>query len=540
MRGTQRVYHTPQIEAHLANNTEGVIATEFNRLDTRRTGKIQRAQDCSRLTVPGLFPEEGFSETMELPDVFSSLPARGVMSLSSRMVSAIYPLNQAPFFNFELDQAFVPQGADPTETMSSLSRLDRKIMDKLSSTNLRQELFVLFQHLIVVGDALFECLDDYNFRIHRLDQYVVCRYPDGRVKRIILREWVDPEAVPEDWPEVDTHNRHDEAYSNGPTSDHLPFYTDILWDSDEKKWYVTKEYCGVVVDEGTYDINPYIPQSWSRVAGEDYGRSLVEEHIGDIRTLETITKALVEAAVANSEFRIGVDPSGFTEVSDLQETSNGDFVPARAVDVFPIQLLKQIDIGPMAEVRQDLTQQIGRTFLLQSSVQRTGDRVTATEIREVAQELDQALGGIFSGLARDIQIPIVKRAMVLMARDQLVPKELMKLIQGGGPLSLKVRTGLEALNREVTNSQLAQWAQVVGQMQAVQPYIDWYGWAIKWTSSFGLEPVGLVKTPQQLQEEQQQQAQQSLQQMGAQQAISSMGAMAESGAANAQQQGQPQ
>ncbi len=514
---------------------EGEIASEFERLSSRRTGKIQRAQDASRLTVPGLFPEEGFSETMELPDVFSSLPARGVMSLASRMVSAIYPLNQAPFFNFELDQAFVPEGIDATETMASLSRLDRKIMDKLSSTNLRQELFVLFQHLIVVGDALFECLDDYNYRIHRLDHYVVQRYPDGRVKRIILREWVDPDAVPEEWPEVDPSYRRDSSNEVGPTADHEPYFTEILWNPDSKEWDVRKEYCGMIVDEGTYEVNPYIPQAWSRVAGEDYGRSLVEEHIGDIRTLETITKALVEAAVANSEFRIGVDPSGFTEVSDLQDTSNGDFVPARQVDVFPIQLLKQIDLGPMGAVREDISQQLGRTFLLQSSVQRTGDRVTATEIREVAQELDQALGGIFSGLARDIQIPIVKRAMLLMARDKMVPKELMKLIQGGGPLSLKVRTGLEALNREVTNSQLAQWAQVVGTVQAVQPYIDWYGWAIKWTSSFGLEPVGLVKTPQQLQEEQQQAAQQSIAQMATQQSIQSMGAMAEQGAAAAMQ-----
>lgn len=511
--------------------SEYSIKEEFDRLDSRRSNKLQRAQDCARLTIPGLYPEDGFTETMELPDVFSSLPARGVMALASRMVSAIYPLNQAPFFNFELDQAFVPQGADTTETMSQLARLDRKIMDKLSSTNLRQELFVLFQHLIVCGDALFEIVDEYNFRVHRVDQYVVQRYPDGRVKRIILREWVDPDAVPEDWPKMD--EMAEEYEGTGPTSDHKPYFTEIEWDEDSGKWEVEKEYCGVIVDEGSYDVCPYVPQVWSRVAGEDYGRSLVEEHIGDIRTLEAISKSLVEAAVANSEFRIGVDPSGITEVQDLQDTENGDFVPARQTDVFPIQLLKQVDLSPMVALRSDLTQQLGRTFLLQSSVQRTGDRVTATEIREVAQELDQTLGGIFSGLARDIQIPIVKRTIVLMGRDNLIPKEILKLIEGSGPLNLKVRTGLEALNREVTNSQLAQWASVIQQMQPVAPYIDWYGWAIKWTSSFGLEPVGLVKTPQQLQEEQQAMAQQSIQQMAAEQTISSLGSMAEMGAESA-------
>ena len=509
---------------------KGEIQTEFERLDSRRTNKLQRGQDCSRLTIPGLYPEEGFTETMELPDVFSSLPARGVMSLASRMVSAIYPLNQAPFFNLELDQAFVPQGVDPTETITQLGRLDRKIMDKLSGSNLRQELFILFQHLIVIGDALFECTDDYTFRVHRVDNYVVQRYPDGKVHKIILREWVDPDAIPESWNYDSTMEDYGGHSGNGPTMDHKPFFTEIEWEPESGKWEVEVEYCGQVVDEGTYSINPYIPQVWSRISGEDYGRSLVEEHIGDIRSLETLTKALVEAAVANSEFRIGVDPTGITEVNDLQDTQNGDFVPARQADVFPIQLLKMIDIGPMAGVRQDLSQQLGRTFLLQSSVQRTGERVTATEIREVAQELDQALGGIFSGMARDVQIPIVRRTMVLMARDRLIPKELIDLVVGEKVLNLKVRTGLEALNREVQNSMLAQWAQMVGQVQAVQPFIDWYGWAVKWTSSFGLEPVGLVKTPQQLQEEQQQQARQSIAAMASEQMISSLGGMAEAGA----------
>jgi len=510
--------------------TKGEIQSEFERLDNRRTNKLQRAQDCSRLTVPGLYPEDGFTETMELPDIYSSLPARGVMALASRMVSAIYPLNQTPFFNLEIDQQYVPQGVDTTETMSQLARLDKKIMDKLSSTNLRQELFVLFQHLIVIGDALFQCTDDYQFRVHRIDHYVVQRYPDGRVYRIILREWVDPDAIPENW----NYDSKAEMYGspeNGPSSDHKPYFTEIVWNPSTSKWDVSVEYCGQVVDGGTYDVNPYIPQVWSRIAGEDYGRSLCEEHIGDIRTLEALTKSLVEAAAANAEFRIGVDPTGITEVSDLQETENGDFVPARAVDVFAVQLAKQIDLGPMAGVRQDLIQNLSRTFLLQSSVQRNADRVTATEIREVAQELDQTLGGIFSGMARDIQIPLVRRAMILMSRDKLIPKELVSLITSDkGMLNLKVRTGLEALNREVQNSQLAQWAQIVGSIKDLQPYIDWYGWGVKWTSSFGLEPVGLIKTPQQLEAEQQKAAQSSIEQMAAQQSIQSLGGMAEAAA----------
>ena len=541
------------------------IEREFMKLDSRRHNKLTRARDCARLTVPTLFPREGFTESMELPDLFNSMPARGVMSLASRIVSAMYPLNQMPFFTFELDNAYVPQGADITETVAALSRLDKKIMNKLSHSNLRQELFVLMQHLIVLGDALFEIQDDYNFRVHRVDHYVIQRYPDGKIRKMILREWVDPEAVPEEWKTAmeneemyipkekddDEENNNGNGYGNGdaydsftmsynngyaPSKAHKAFYTMVEYEPESKTWECYKEYCGYIVDKGEFTICPYIPQSWSRIAGEDYGRSLVEEHIGDIRTLEALSKSLCEAAMANSEHRIGIDPTGITEVQDLIDTANGDFVPARQADVFSIQLLRQIDLGPMAMIRQDLTAGLGRVFLLNSSVQRDAERVTATEIRMMASELDQSLGGIFSGIAASIQIPIVKRTVLLMARDKILPTDIVKLIQEDGLLSLKVRTGLEALNREVEASQLMGWMQVVGTNQAFAPFIDSYGLLVRLSTSMGLDPVGIVKTPQQLAEEQQSQAQASLEAMAQQQAIQSMGSLVESSGAAAAEQ----
>lgn len=531
------------------------IEAEFMKLDGRRTNKLNRARDCARLTVPTLFPREGFTESMELPDLFSSMPARGVMSLASRITSAMYPLSQAPFFSFEVDTQYVPQGVNMNDTIASLARLDKRIMNKLSHSNLRQELFVLLQHLIVLGDALFEIKDNYSFMVHRVDHYVVQRYPDGKIKKIILREWVDPEALPEQWEDAmeegkvygeDKDESEDENgnYNNSdynsfvstynqayaPSRAHKPFYTCVEWEEDDQIWKCTKEYCGVIVDEGEFRICPYIPQSWSRIAGEDYGRSLVEEHIGDIRTLEAISKSLVEAAMANSEHRIGIDPSGITEIGDLLDTANGDYVSARQTDVFSIQLLRQVDLAPMAGLRSDIMTNLGRVFLLQSSIQRNAERVTATEIRMMAEELDQSLGGVFSGIAQSIQIPIVKRTVILMAKDELLPPDIVELISEKGILGLKVRTGLEALNREIESSLLSQWMGMAGNVQAFQPYIDPYGFLVRFTTSLGLEAAGLIKSPEQLQAEQQQAAQQSLQAMASQKLMETMGNIAETSA----------
>lgn len=511
------------------------IAGEFAELDSRRSTKLTRCEELAKLTVPGLYPKSGWTETMDLPDLYSSIAARGIMSLASRMVSAIYPLNQMPFFQHEIDMQMVPQGADTTQQMAQLSRLDKKVMEKLQSSNLRQELFVLMQHLIVLGDALWYQSEDYMFRVYRLDQYVVVRYPDGSIKKIIVRDWIDPKAIPEHW----TGYPKTAATTNagymiqGPTSRHEPCYTEIEWEPESGKWEVEKEFRGVIVEEGEYEVSPYSPQVWSRIAGEDYGRSLVEEHIGDIRSMEALSKSMIEMAAASAEFRIGVDPTGITEIADLMDSQNGDFVAARNTDIFTMQLARQPDMGPVVVARQELAANLGRTFLLQSAVQPTGDRVTATQIREIAQELDQALGGIFSGISRDIQMPIVKRTMFLLAKDRQIPRELLKLTGTGGILSLKVRTGLEALNREVQNSQLVQWAQVVGQIPNAMQAVNWDNWLIRFTTSFGMDVAGLVKTPEEMMAEQQAMMAQQQEQMAAQQTIQSAGAIAETQAAAA-------
>jgi hypothetical protein len=499
------------------------IRQKFDDLHTRRTIQLERSRSCAELTVPGLLPPVGFSQGDTMPDLFSSMPARGVMSLASRMVSAIYPLNQLPFFQHQLDMEYVPEGADTTDMEAALSRLDRRIMDKLSETNLRQELFVLFQHLIVMGDALLYQSDDYEFRVIRCDQYVLRRRPDGMVTEIIVREWVDPKAIPEEWTNVP--ERPGSPSSGGPSQEHEPMYT--LLEKTQGTWRCDKEFRNVVVDTGEYDVCPYSPQTWSRVAGEDYGRSLVEENLGDIRSLEALSRALLEGAAANSEYRVGIRPGGVGTVKDLQESTNGDYIVAEQGDVWSFQLNNQVQLQTTANARDMLTRDLGRSFLLASASQPTGERVTATQIREIAAELDQALGGVFSGAARDIQIPIVRRTMILMTKDGFIDQQVMDMVGQDKILSLKVRTGLEALNREVENSLLIQWAQVVQQLPESQSYVNWLQFLHRFTASFGIESTGILKTQEELQQEQEASMQQQMQQQAGSQAIQSAGKIVE-------------
>lgn len=47
--------------------------------------------------------------------------------------------------------------------------------------------------------------------------------------------------------------------------------------------------------------------------------------------------------------------------------------------------------------------------LLNSAVQRNGERVTAEEIRYVAGELEDTLGGVYSLLSQELQLSLIRR-----------------------------------------------------------------------------------------------------------------------------------
>jgi hypothetical protein len=96
--------------------------------------------------------------------------------------------------------------------------------------------------------------------------------------------------------------------------------------------------------------------------------------------------------------------------------------------------------------------------MLNSAVQRKGDRVTAEEIRYMASELEDALGGIYSVLAQELQLPLVSLLMTRMQRQNKIPS-LPK-----GMVKPTITTGMEALGRTADLQKLDLFIQSSGQV----------------------------------------------------------------------------
>ena len=80
-------------------------------------------------------------------------------------------------------------------------------------------------------------------------------------------------------------------------------------------------------------------------------------------------------------------------------------------------------------------------FLLNASVQRQAERVTATEVQLIANELNDALGGVYGILTTEFQLPYINSKLAMLREQKLLPnlpKELVKT---------KIIVGMEALGR---------------------------------------------------------------------------------------------
>jgi hypothetical protein len=202
-----------------------------------------------------------------------------------------------------------------------------------------------------------------------------------------------------------------------------------------------------------------------------------------------------------------VRPNGTTKLRSLAESPNGAIVQGAAEDVSVLQVNKFNDFRVAQDVARQIQERLSFAFLLNSAVQRQAERVTAEEIRFAAQELEMALGGVYSVLSQEFQVPLVNLLLNRLEQQKKMPKFPKD------SLKPQIVTGIEALGRGQDLNKLATFLQylqplgpqVLGQELNVTDYLDRLG------ASLGIDTNGLIKSKEQKQQEmmQAQQAQQA-------------------------------
>lgn len=506
---------TYTVDELLAQNSAS--KEKFSKLDADRSAVLDRARECSKLTIPSVVTDDGHTESDDLETPYQAVGSRLVHNLASKLLLALLPPNTS-FFRLlpapEMIDLAKQQGAD-VELEKNLVVIEQELMKQIEREALRVPIFEAIKSLIIGGNALLYKTKG-GVKSYKMANYVVARDYSGNPTEIICKEAVTKDTLPED---ILTQLGQDPEIAEMTK---VTIYTRAI--KKDGMWYEFQEVEGILVEgsDVTYkdDELPFIPLRWTSINGESYGRGLVEQYLGDFRSLEALYQLLLEASSVMSRVIFGKRAGSVIDIADINEAENGVCILGDLEqDITTLRVDKGADLQVPMNMVQDLTRRLEQAFLVAST--RDSERTTATEIRYMAADLEKSLGGVYSILSLELQRPL---AALLLKQSKADVKSL--------GIDIVIVTGVEALGRNVELDKIRQFNQLIQELGApdiilsrlnVGAYID------RIANSLALDTTNLIKTDEQIQQEQQAAQQQQLMQQGMQQGV---GALA--GAAQAQ------
>lgn len=426
--------------------TEGTVAGRWMTLHSDRMSHLNRSRLCAELTIPSILPPEGYTHNTPLRTPYQGVGARCVTTLSAKTVLALFPPN-TPFFRQKLDpfvelelREQLGENDFKIQIEKGLGDVERLVVDYIEQIALRVYAYQIMRQLYVTGNVLVYGPNSGKIKVFRLDQYVCKRNPQGEPIEIIIKEGISPEAVPANLKGLVDGKA--EVPSTTGRRDVLDLFTHITWKEGEYVYYQELNGKRVPDSEGTYPFDKplFNPVAINLDTNADYGHGLVGEHLGDFTSLESLSQSMVEGTAIIARIIPLVNPNGTTNIKDLINAKNGQPVSGNPEDVRMFQVEKFNDFTMCMQMMDKIEARLNHAFLTHTGVQRNAERVTASEIRFMAQELEDSLGGIYSILSINLQAPLIRTIMADMAKQSKIPF----LPSGVTPV---VITGMEALGR---------------------------------------------------------------------------------------------
>jgi hypothetical protein len=497
----------------------GTARQRYNELQPDRAQFLDIANECAELTLPYLMKNEGDTDTHKsLKTPWQSVGAKAVVTLASKLMLAILP-PQTTFFKLQVRDDKLGEELDPvirSEIDLSFSKIERMVMDYINSSNDRVVIHQAMKHLIVAGNSLIFMGKD-GLKNFPLNRYVLERDGNGNVleivtKELINRKLVDLPASAERKPNSPSAGGGLNGRSgSGAVDDDVEVYTHVKLDKKNGRWtwYQECEDCTLPNSRSTAPKNasPWLPLRFVSFDGEAYGRGRVEEFLGDLKSLDALSQALIEGSAAAAKVVFLVSPSSTTKPQTLAQAGNGAIIQGRPDDVQVVQVGKTADFRTAFEMANQLGQRVSDAFMVLNI--RQSDRTTAEEVRLTQMEIEQQLGGMFSLLTDEFLKPYLDRTLMVLQRSNQLPK-LPK-----GIVRPEIVAGVNALGRGQDRESLIQFITTIAQTmgpETLAKYINPDEYIKRLAASQGIDYLNLVKSVSDIQQEAAQQQQMMQQQ----------------------------
>lgn len=475
--------------------------TRYEALKTGRKDAETRAKRCAKVTLPKLYQEFGTKAAGDRKTPQQSAGPRCVNALGSRLLMAMFPAN-ASAFKLSPDNAVMKQiaeqaGMQQGDVELALADVERTVMNDMETSGMRGSLSMALIHAVGTGNVALYVPDVGPLKVYPLTRYVCDRDGLGTALEMIF---VDKVALSTLAPATLIACGLPVTPSLGNEADEKIIYTRVVRDSVNEKWLVSQELNDKLVpdSEGDYPLDscPWVIVAIPRTEGEDYGTGLVFDYIGDFESLEKLRQALLKGAAAAAKILWALNPNSAINPKTITEAESGAVLRFNASDLTSVGLDKYSDMMFVSTTAREIADGLELAFGVRTAIQRSGERVTAEEIRYLAQALDEALGGIYSILTEELMLPLVMRELYRLEKQGRLPP-LPK-----GVLKPRITVGTAALGRGQDLNKLIDFATAAKTVLGEKVFAERVSVG-EWLSRIGaagdISVKGLVKTDAEVQ-----------------------------------------
>ena len=484
----------------------------YSQLSSGRSPFLQTAVECAELTLPYLIQDDISSKvgSQSLLQPWQSVGAKCVVTLAAKLMLAILP-PQTSFFKIQVRDDKLGTVVDPkmrSELDLSFSKMERTIMDYIAASSDRVVVHQALKHLIVSGNSLLFMGKD-GLKHFPLQRYVVNRDGNGNVIEIVTKELISRKVLGLEPP--NKPKELNDPNAKGSDEDDVEVYTCVKMDEKSGRWVWHQEAEDMILPDSRStapkNASPWLVLRFNTVDGEDYGRGRVEEFIGDLRSLDGLSQALVEGSAVAAKVVFAVSPSATTKPQTLANAGNGAIIQGRPEDIGVIQVGKTTDFTTASQMSQIIERRLLDAFLVLNV--RQSERTTAEEVRLTQRELEEQLGGIFSLLTVEFLVPYLDRILLVLTRSNQIPKIPKNFTR------VKIVAGINALGRGQDRDALIMFITTIAQTmgpEALAKYLNADEAIKRLAAAQGIDYLNLIRTQEELQQELQKQQQMAAQQ----------------------------
>jgi hypothetical protein len=487
------------------------IAQRFSDYDADRQIYLRRCRALARATDYTLLPyDKDIKATEQYVRQYQSSGPQALNLIESQFFFACYTPG-LPWFASPLDARIIFDPAIPNDAKNEAMNLallrDLTLHAAMEQTardgalGFYESQRQLIRAVVAFGSGLQLMHDDQTCQNFRLDQFVTQRDCKGSPVEHVTKECVDPMTLTDEQLANVALDR-EQLRTKKRKERQKDLYTWVDYDSQNEEWVTWQEIDGnQLQEERRENVCRYIAPAIRLAAGDHYGTSPLLAHLPTFAALDELGLRRLETAAIVSSVKWAVNHGSPTDPEHLKWPSGSvlraSVVGGQVGDV--AALYANVGNSPnvvqqaISEMEMGVAQSLG---LIAPSLPNV-DRVTATQVERVSNQLEQIMGGALSSYQATSQPHQIQ--VVMNDLKSILPKIPD---QWKSYISPKVLTGTAQAVRQVKSSRLASVVQLAAQMgEGVLTKLNLdqiFQAVLRYEAVF--EP-GMVKSPEQQQAE---------------------------------------